>query len=388
MRILHVASEYPPIQVFGLGRAVHDLAVAQAALGDEVHVVTNSTGGADQETVMDGVHVHRVDSPPPPKPPDDVMAVIQFNTSALETASRTADRAGVPDVVHVHDWLTALPGRALKWLYPQARLACTMHDTAVGKHFGHLEPWQAYKAELESWIGKEADLVICCSQHVRGEMMQHYGCPADKIKVIPCGVDEGRFKVEGDLESFRTMFAAPEDRLALYIGRLDPEKGLDVLVNAMAQVVAIEPRAKLLLVGKGQLQPTIAEHVRGLNIGSRVHFAGYLTSNVLAAVLRLADVLVVPSLYEPFGIVALEGMISHTPVIVSDTGGLSEIVSDGESGLKVPPRDVPSLARGIVRMLNDEGLRRRIGQGGYARASGHYKWHGIAEQTKVAYAGN
>jgi len=133
MRIVHIASEYPPLQVFGLGRAVHDLAVAQAAQGHEVHVVTNSIHGRDPDAVVEGVHVHRISFPPPPKLPDDTMAVTQFNIAALETAARCVGRHGEPEAIHVHDWLTVLSGRMLKWLHPQARLVCTIHDTAWGK---------------------------------------------------------------------------------------------------------------------------------------------------------------------------------------------------------------------------------------------------------------
>ena len=120
MRIMHLASEYPPIQVFGLGRAVRDLAVAQAKLDHDVQVVTNSIGGRDKDKEVDGVWVHRIDFPPPPKPPDDTMGVMQFNISALETAIQLIERAEAPDVFHVHDWLTVLSGRMAKWLHPQA----------------------------------------------------------------------------------------------------------------------------------------------------------------------------------------------------------------------------------------------------------------------------
>ena len=385
MKIFHLASEYPPIQVFGLGRAVHDLAVAQAALGGEVHVVTNSVGGRDQEVVNDCVFVHRIDFPPPPKPPDDTMAVTQFNISAVETAARTIDRIGVPDVLHVHDWLTVLCGRMLKWLHPEARLAATIHDTAQGKYFGQLDRPQQYTAHLERWIGMEADAIICCSQHVRGEMIQQYGCAPEKITVIPCGVDEAQFEVTGDLATFKTMFGRGDDRLVLYVGRLDREKGINVLIDAMAQVAAIEPRAKLLIVGKGQLQETLQEQIRGLNLGDRAQFAGYLTGNVLAAVMRSAEVLVVPSLYEPFGIVALEGMINRTAVIASDSSGLAEIITDGQTGLRVPPRDVKALAQAILQLLSSDELRAGLAERGYECASTQYRWADIARSTCEAY---
>jgi len=385
VRIVHLASEYPPIQVFGLGRAVCDLAVAQAGLGEEVHVVTNSIGGDQQEAVVDGVAVHRIDFPPPPKPPDDTMAVQQFNVSCLESAVRLCERIGAPDVIHVHDWLTVLAGAEAKWLYPEARLVTTIHDTAQGKYFGSLTMPQQYMAHLERWAGMCSDRVICCSRHVGREMVQGYGCPEEKLAIIPCGVDESRFSVKGDLQQFRTMFASSDEQMLLYVGRLDPEKGLPVLLDAMAQVIGICPRAKLVIVGKGQLQAQLQEQMRTLNLRDRAQFAGYLTGAALAGAFKCADVLVVPSLYEPFGIVALEGMVNRVPVIVADSGGLAEIVEDGRTGLKVPPRDPRALAQAIVRLLWDEPLRRQLGETGYEQAVSRYRWADVARQTVGAY---
>jgi len=286
--------------VFGLGRAVHDLAVAQAAQGHEVHVITNSIRGRDPDAVVEGVHVHRIAYPPPPKPPDDTMAVTQFNIAALEAAARCVGRHGEPEVIHVHDWLTVLSGRMLKWLHPQARLACTIHDTAHGKHFDQLGPPQQYSAFLERWIGQEADVVICCSRHVAEELVgEHYQAPPQKIAVIPCGVDEAQFQAEGDLESYRTLFAEPRERLIGYVGRLDPEKGIPTLVEAFAAVLVAEPAARLVLVGKGVLQEPLHRQALDLGIADRVRFAGYLGGSALAGFYRCCDVLVVPSRYEP-----------------------------------------------------------------------------------------
>ena len=385
MRIMHLSSEYPPSQVFGLGRAVRDLAVAQAAAGHEVHVVTNSIGGNDPDAEVDGVHVHRISYPPPPKPPDDTTAVIQFNISALEAAVQRIARLGSPDVFHVHDWLTVSCGQMLHWLHPQATLAVTIHDTAHGKYFGKLNAPQQYTAHLERYIGEQATVVICCSQYVRSELTTHYFVPAEKIHVIPCGVDPTQFQVEGDLAGFRRLFAQPDDRLILYVGRLDEEKGLPHLVEALAHVVLAEPRARLVIAGKGVLQEALQNQANQLQIGDRVSFVGYVTGDALSGLYRLAEVQVVPSLYEPFGIVALEGMACGTPVVVSDTGGLSEIVADGVTGLKVPPRDAFALGQAVLRLLGDSPLAQEVGRAGQERARAAYDWRDVAEQTVAAY---
>ena len=385
MRIMHLSSEYPPIKVFGLGRAVRDLAVAQAALGHDVHVVTNSIGGRDEDAETDGVLVHRISYPPPPKPPDDTTAVIQFNISALEAAVQRITRLGPPEVFHVHDWLTVPCGKMLQWLHPQTALVVTIHDTAQGKHFGKLTPPQQYTAHLERYIGEQAGAVICCSQHVRSELTQGYFVPPEKLHVIPCGVDPTQFSVEGDLAGFRTLFAQPDDRLVLYVGRLDEEKGLPLLIEALAHVLLVEDKARLVIAGKGMLQEALQNRANELQIGGRVSFVGYVTGDALSGLYRAADVQVVPSLYEPFGMVALEGMVCGTPVVVTDTGGLSEIVQDGVTGLKVPPRDAYALGQAILRILGDRQLAERIGQAGQERVRVAYDWRDIARQTQAAY---
>lgn len=386
MKIMHLSSEYPPIQVFGLGRAVCDLAVAQAGLGHEVHVVTNSLGGRDVDTVVDGVQVHRIAFPPPPKPPDDTTAVIQFNVLLMQKVTDLLGAGLAPEVVHVHDWLTVLAGRAALHLHPSARFAVTIHDTAHGKHFGQLTPPNQYAAFLERYVGAEAGLVICCSEHVRQELLQEYHVPPAKIAIIPCGVASRRFQIDADLRAFSQLFAAPSDRLMLYVGRLDTEKGLPHLLEALAQVLLVIPQARLVIAGKGALHQSLLERARELQIADRVSFAGYLHDEPLAALYQCAEVLVVPSLYEPFGIVALEGMACGKPVVASDVGGLSEIVVEGQTGLKVPAASAAALASAILKLLHDRDLAESLGTAGRQRAEEIYNWPRVAQQTLQVYA--
>lgn len=387
MVIMHLSSEYPPTQVFGLGRAVCDLAVAQAALGHEVHVVTNSLGGSDPDAVMNGVWVHRIHFPPPPKPPDDTSAVIQFNVLLVQKVVELLQAGLTPEVVHVHDWLTALAGRAVRHLFAQALLAVTIHDTAHGKHFGKLTPPNQYVSFLERFVGAEAHLVICCSEHVRQELIQEYQVAPEKIAIIPCGVDTGRFAVEADLAAFSQVFSSPTDRIVLYVGRLDREKGIPHLLEAMARVLLAVPEARLVIAGKGVLQQELSETARSLQIDDRVSFVGYVQDEPLAALYRCAQALAVPSLYEPFGIVALESMACGRPVVASDVGGLREIVLEGQTGLRVPPGNATALARALTGLLVDEATADRMGAAGRQRAEHSYNWPRVATQTVAAYTG-
>ncbi len=385
MRVMHIASEYPPIQVFGLGRAVRDLAVASAAAGHEVHVVTNSIGGRDKSAVMDGVNVHRISFPPPPKPPDGVTAVMQFDVLAVQAAIEAVKRHGQPDVIHVHDWLTALPGRVLKWTCPDAKLVVTIHDTAHGKHFGELDPSQQSTADLERWIGEHADEVVCCSEHVLRELTDTYGVDPSKITIIPCGVDRSSFEVDGDLDALRETFAESDERIVLYVGRLDKEKGIQYLVEAVSRVMTVHPKTKLVIAGKGVLQEAIQKHAHNVGVGDRVLFVGYVTGSVLSGLYRRADVLVVPSTYEPFGLVALEGMVCGAPLVASTAGGLGDIVEHEQTGLSVPPADVGALAEAITRLLSDTSLAERLSDAGVRRAEEQYNWTRIALMHEPVY---
>ncbi len=387
MKVLHISSEYPPQEVFGLGMAVEELAKASARLGHEVHVVTNSIQGKDQDVVADCVQVHRIPFPPPPKPPDGTSCVVQFNVAALETAVKALRRIGDVDLIHVHDWLVVLAGRMLQTIIDRP-LVLTVHDTSMGKHFGKLGPAEAYAAELERWGSHDATRVICCSDHVRRELAGVYEVAEDKIVIIPCGVNPDRFAVEVYRAAFRSTFETPGstfDKLALYVGRLDQEKGIEVLLDAMAQVVEAGVRAKLVVAGKGARERDLRERAAKLQLGDAVCFAGYCGGSALSALFQCADVLVCPSLYEPFGIVALEGMVNGTPVIVSDTGGLSEIVCDDAVGMCVPPGDAAALAQALQKVLGDDELAQGLGAAGQARAREVYSWDRIAVETVNVY---
>ena len=170
------------------------------------------------------------------------------------------------------------------------------------------------------------------------------------------------------------------------MGRLDPEKGIECLLEAMGKVAPVYAKARLVLAGKGRLQQSLQEQAARLGIGNRVQFAGYVAGKPLAALYRSASLVVVPSRYEPFGIVALEGMVCGSPVIVAQTGGLAEIVVPEETGLSFPPGDATVLAQQMLSLLHDDGKAKRLGEAGQRRARDQYAWTNLAESTLEAYA--
>jgi glycosyltransferase involved in cell wall biosynthesis len=386
MKLLHLASEFPPAKIFGLGRYVHDLARAQVRRGHEVHVVTNSLSGKDQESEVHGIRVHRINFPSPPMPADGATQVTQFNACLYERVLELQGELASPAVIVAHDWLTLLSADAVKRRLG-GKLVLTMHDTVIGKTFGTMSNEDKYIALVERWGCQIADLVIPVSGHVRNELVGVYQAPSEKLHVVPCGVDPAWFQsVTSDyLADLRSAVASPGEAIITYVGRLDPEKGVDRLIEALSVVSVRHPQLRLVIAGKGAEQAKLETLAMQKGLKQRISFLGYVTGPALEALYKISNILVCPSLYEPFGIVPLEGMINRVPVIVSDTGGMAEIVEHGRTGIKVPPGDVKALARSLESLLDDPAEARRLGSAGFDRANQAYSWDNVAERLDSLY---
>jgi glycosyltransferase involved in cell wall biosynthesis len=160
---------------------------------------------------------------------------------------------------------------------------------------------------------------------------------------------------------------------------------LNVLIGALPYVLKSGINAKIVAVGDGYAINRMKEVAWELGVYDKVYFTGYLSDEELNKAFKVSDVLVVPSLYEPFGMVALEGMINKLPVIVSDTGGLAEIIEDSVNGLKVPPNNSEALSKKLIALLSDENLKRRISKFGFKTAKEKYSWVKIAHETIDIY---
>lgn len=378
MHILHVASEYPPQKVFGLGRYVSDFSRELAAQGHSVHVLTNSVGGVDRDVVDGGVHVHRVEFPPPPMPPTPAAPVMAYNVH-LQQRAYALGRAGLgdPEVVVSHDWLTAIAGHRIA-----RRLGLphvwTVHDTVYGKRFGRLDGVEdKISHAIERWATREADLLLVNSTAIGDEMVKVYDAGRDRIELLYPGIEpESCLSRQGTerLEAFRGVFADPDQLLVTFTGRLDLEKGIDTLLNGFALLKARRPNVRLGIAGRGVLRPTIEDHIKRLRLERDVLLCGYLEGQVLRSFYTVSDIQVCPSHYEPFGLVALEAMAVGTPVVVSDTGGLRDIVSSPKVGRRVPPRDPGALADTLFELSGNDILRKKLGEAGKRHALTTFAW--------------
>ncbi len=384
MKILMLSWEFPPKAVGGIAAHVHDLSLALAAIGQEVHVLTTGLPGAPLREKMDGVTVHRVPMNNP-EPPDFLPWVLQLNLNLTERAF-TLEREGIEfQLLHAHDWLVAYAGKLLKhvWRLP---LVATIHATEWGRNNGLHNLLQRYISDVEWWLGFESWRVICCSRYMFSELRQVFQLPADKLRVIPNGVYPEKFRLPaGEAEKIRGKFAAPDEKIIFSIGRLVREKGLDNLLEATAKVLKQDHRIKLVIAGKGPHEPALQEKARQLGIYDKVYFSGYLDDTTRNALFHLAAMAVFPSLYEPFGIVALEAMAAGSPVIVNDTGGLGEVVRHGENGLKAFTNSIDSLADNILWLLAHPEHGEKMQQQARREIEEVYNWGKIARSTLGVY---
>ena len=386
MRILMLSWEYPPHVVGGLGNHVAEIVPALADLGVDIHLVTPRwNGGAAVEEVQ-GAKIYRVD-PPDAGSVDFYDAAQETNRLLEEQGLTIAREVGGVDLIHTHDWLVAFAGIALKHAL-KTPLLSTIHATELGRNRGELHsPIQNAISHTEWVLVYESWRVICCSYYMAQEVRQFFGCPTDKIDVIPNGIVTTPFdELNGvDLSEFRERFAAPTEQIVFSVGRLVYEKGIQVLIDAIPRVLAQQPNTKFVIAGTGGMSDALHRQADALGVSSRVYFTGFISNDDRNRLLKIADCAVFPSLYEPFGIVALEAMSAKTPVVVAEAGGLREVVEHGETGITVYQGSPDSLAWGILHTLqHPEWARARV-KNAYRRVCEEYDWHYIAEQTQQVY---
>lgn len=382
IKILMLSWEFPPKTVGGLSRHVFDLSRALASQGLEIHVITCKTPGGKKYEVVDGVHVHRV-SVSSEETEGFIDWIEELNKSMIKHVSSLLKQHRF-DLIHAHDWLVARAGITLKNLYG-IPLVSTIHATEFGRNHGIHNEVQRQINQLEWTLTYESWKVICCSKYMACEISQVFQLPANKIRIIPNGVEIGTITDVGRDEDFRTNYAASYEKIVYFIGRLVPEKGVQVLIESVPSVIKQFPNVKFVISGVGAYREKLAELADNLGVSSKIYFTGFADDQIRNMLLAAGDVAVFPSLYEPFGIVALEAMAAKVPVIVSDTGGLTEVIDHEVTGLKVQPNDVSGLADSIVRVLSNPGLTANLIESAWNKVKTDYNWITIAGDTSAVY---
>ncbi|MEV0106318.1 glycosyltransferase family 4 protein [Nocardia sp. NPDC050799] len=391
MKILMVSWEYPPVVVGGLGRHVYHLATSLAAAGHEVVVLARRPTGTSPAThpthsfIAEGVLVVAVAEDPPIFDfGEDMLAWTLAMGHAMVRAGVALDKPGIgegwtPDVVHAHDWLVAHPAIALAEYY-DVPLVSTIHATEAGRHSG----WVAGRVNrqvhsVEWWLANESDVLITCSTSMKDEVERLYRPDRIPVHVIRNGIDVGAW-------TFRTRSPRSGPPRLLYVGRLEYEKGVQDAIAALPRIRRAHPGTVLTVAGVGTQFEWLRQLARTHRVARAVHFAGRLDHAELLGWLHGADAIVLPSRYEPFGIVALEAAAAGTPLVTSTAGGLGEAVIDGVTGASFEPADVHGLVDAVVSVLDDPMTAQERAFAARERLTADFAWDVVAAETADIYS--
>lgn len=384
MKILMLTWEYPPRVVGGISKVVYDLSHKMVKEGNEVTVVTYKDGDNVKYYENDkGVEVYRVDNYMI-RPNNFIDWIMQLNFNMITKANEIINKNGKFDVIHAHDWLVAYSAKSIKESY-NIPLISTIHATESGRNSGIHDETQRYINDSEWMLTYESSEVIVNSNYMKNEVQRLFGLPYDKINVIPNGVNLQLFSNVNVDYDFRRQYAMDNEKIILYVGRLVYEKGIQNLIAAMPKILDRYHDSKLIICGRGGMIDELREQVKYLGIDNKVYFAGYCDSKKMQKMYKCADVAVFPSTYEPFGIVAIESMLSGTPTIVSDVGGLNEIVEHGVTGMKSYAGNSNSIADSVLALLFDPKLCASISQNAIKKVKENYNWAKITDNTYYVY---
>ena len=405
MRIALVSEHASPLAALGGvdagGQNVHVAALATelGAAGHDVEVYTRRDDPHLPERVemAPGVTVVHVPAGPAAHVPKDDLLPWMADMGTWMTQEWVLH--GAPDVVHAHFWMSGLAAvQAARALPGGVPVVQTFHalGSVKRRHQGDRDTSPGGRVQTEATLGRSVDLVIAtCTDEVTE--LRRLGVPAQRITVVPCGVDVEHFRPLEGLAARRT--GAPGAPVApqpvprrpqiLSIGRLVERKGVDTVIQALVHL----PDAELVVAG-GPTQEGLADDpevqrlsalARTLRVADRVRFLGAVSHDDVPAVIGAADVVVATPWYEPFGIVPLEAAACGKPLVGSAVGGLLDTVQDGVTGLLVPPRNPVALAEALEELLADPALRRRFGAAARRRAVERYGWDCVARDTVAAY---
>lgn len=395
MRICHLSWEYPPVVYGGLGRHVHAIAREQARAGHEVVVVSHVGIDNDDQSaqptdgMVDGVRVIRVvrDAPAVAFAAETLLGWVAGLASAMTRAALDLARTFDFEVVHAHDWLTAhaasvVTGAVRRESDDRVPWVHTVHATEAGRHQGWL-PGDLSRAihSIERWSVHSADRVIVCSQHMRWEVDRLFEMPG--AVVIPNGVDVSSVLV--DIQQRDEIRSRYGDHVIVHTGRLEWEKGAHTLIEALPRLRRSFPDVQCVIAGRGSQAEALVELARRKRVANRVHVRGWMPEAELRALVAAADVAVVPSLYEPFGIVALEAAAVNTPVVAARAGGLMEFLADDRHGFGFTPGDPASLANAVRDCWNDPREARERVVRAHEYVQEQHGWPTIAERTIAEY---
>ena len=378
MRVLMLSWEYPPRVVGGIAAHVDGLARAMARAGHDVVVFSLDHPGSGDDEMMEGVRVLRANADLPWLPDEYLVARM---ASANHHLTQLAARLGSwrPQIIHAHDWLVAWSADTLKALWGMP-LVATIHATERGRHGGYVpQGMPAAINAVEWWLTYQAQQVIACSKFMVHEVTDGFELPSEKVNLVPNGIDIGHWLPSS------TDTETPRENLVVAWGRIQYEKGFQVLTRAIRHLRHRLPDIRCVIAGRGSYLAELQTQIDMEGVGDIVQLAGFVPDDELRALLRRTGCVVIPSLYEPFGIVALEGMAAGAPTIVARTGGLAEIVEGTNAGMLFEPGNHVALANSIADVLTHPELANGMRSKAASLLASKYTWDAIAATTLSVY---
>jgi glycogen synthase len=374
LKILILTWEYPPNVVGGLSRHVCGLSEHLVQLGHDVHVVTAGNGGLPAFEKINGVHVHRVI--PINNQDDDFLSWIAGLNLAMSYKGVQIAAEIKFDIVHAHDWLVGTSAITLKEEL-SAPLLTTIHATEHGRNNGIYNDMQQFIHEKERQLISESDQIIVCSQYMREELLSNFQLSEKKMAIVPNGIEQGEVMVQS-----AEIYPFIKDRKYVFsIGRMVKEKGFETIIEGAQLAKESKNDIYFVIAGKGPMLERYRKMVSERNLDHYITFIGYVSDEQRNALLVNSEIAVFPSLYEPFGIVALEAMILSKPTIVSETGGLKGIIMHKQTGMLMDPGDAESLLSNIDFLTQYPHKAKEIGEKGRQIVKSLYGWKRVASQT-------
>ena len=410
MKIAVFVYEYPPKIVGGLGTYAAEI-TRKFVLNDHdvtVFTMNDDAGSLPTREIWRGIEIHRplhidISDSLPDVIADDIKKwgrglhlfgkLMVYNyLSAAKLINELIKKEGMKyDIVVAHDWLSAMGGITVK-RETGLPLAFHVHSTEKGRTLGN---GSSVVSSIELRAGNMADMIVTVSYAMKDELVQ-LGFPKDKIQVSYNGVDPQKYNPanvssEG-IQRIRGKYGIKDDELMiLFLGRLVGVKGVDKLIMAMPHILMKIPKAKLVIVGVGDLQEYLTNLTRTMRLGEYVKFCfDFIPEEERILHYAACDIAVFPSHYEPFGIVAIEAMSMEKPVVVGAAGvsGMREIViccGEEQCGYHIDPNNPSDIAWGVISALESPERRKLLGKNGRKRVLAEFTWSRIAEKTVELY---
>ena len=387
MKILVLTWEFPPRIVGGIARHVAEL--YPELHHHEVHLLTVQFGESLSQETVDGIHIHRISV-------GESQHFLQWIGRMNEALGKYGGDlmalqplldAPSFDLIHAHDWLVGDAAIALKNRF-KVPLITTIHATEYGRNNGIHNDLQRYVNHKETTLIYESWRVIVCTNYMKRELQYAFQTPPDKLDVIFNGISPEKKRIDPTIDriALRRRFAQDHEQIVYYVGRITYEKGIRQLLDAAPQVIqGLQGNVKFVVIGGGNTD-SLRHRSAELGIQAYCLFTGFMPDIELDQFQTIANCAVFPSLYEPFGIVALESFAAKVPVVVSDTGGMPEVVQHGKTGIVTRVNNPDSIAWGILEILRNPDYAQMLVKNAYEDLDLRFRWSQLACQTEQVYA--